>query len=296
MSKPEEAGEFLRRFFENTSHAVELRALPSTDRIFTRRLGSARNFVKAHENENLYFGCATREGGGEKKHCVEIPALWLDMDFKAIPEDEAWELIRQFPISPSVIVASGGGLHVYWLLAQPVSAHDASVESILRVLAKALGGDRAVAEIAQIMRLPGTLNRKYTPPRACRVLEADWARRYTLADFEKFREGPCGHADTDCNATSKIREGHRNSSLMSIAGGLRQRGMDEATVTVVLLAVNRERCEPVLPEGEVRRVAKSASRYPPRANDSLHSPWDEAVSIKKFMGSGDPEFDFFDDE
>jgi putative DNA primase/helicase len=43
---------------------------------------------------------------------------------------------------------------------------------------------------------------------------------------------------------------------------LRDRGCDEETIHVVLLEVNRLRCEPPLEDAEVHRIAKSVSRYP----------------------------------
>jgi hypothetical protein len=256
---------FLIKFFRGTKETVELRALPSKARVFTRESRKVMDFVRRHGGESVYFGCSTRKGGGDKEHCEETPALWADIDFKTIPEEEAWRLVQQFPIPPSVIIASGGGLHVYWLLTRPVPASDPGIEPILRGLARALRGDSSAAELARVMRLPGGLNWKYTPARPCRVLEADWARRYTLADFEMFRDESRGHANVNSDGAGKIREGHRNSFLMSLAGSLRHRGLDEATIAVALLAINHERCEPPLPESEVRNIAKNARKYAPGA-------------------------------
>lgn len=148
---------FLARLFANTVCDVELRALPSRARLFTRRALRARRFIEQHGTaQNIYFGVATREGGGTKAHCREIVALWVDIDFKVTLEPQAWESIKAFPFRSSLVIRSGGGLHVYWLLSVPVSASDSRVEPILRGLAKALGGDPAAAEVARIMRLPGT--------------------------------------------------------------------------------------------------------------------------------------------
>ena len=63
----------------------------------------------------------------------------------------------------------------------------------------------------------------------------------------------------------QINEGGRNQALMSIAGTLRRRGMDDEEIFASLAAVNARRCVPALAEDELRKIAKSASRYPPKA-------------------------------
>jgi hypothetical protein len=259
---PKAAIDFLRALFAGTRDKIELRAFPSKSIHFACSPSKAAGFVVNHLYENLYFGVATREGGGKKQHCREITAVWVDLDFKDIPEEEAHKRVRSFPLLPSIELKSGGGLHLYWLLARSVHACDPRVEPILRGLTQALGGDRSAAEIARIMRLPGSVNWKYDPPRPCRVLEAEWARRYTLADFEQFRDDSRGHANFNSDGAGKIREGHRNSFLMSLAGSLRHRQLNETTIAVALLAVNRERCEPPLAEDEVLSIVKNASKYP----------------------------------
>jgi hypothetical protein len=60
-----------------------------------------------------------------------------------------------------------------------------------------------------------------------------------------------------------IVEGDRNDRLASIAGSYRRAGLDAVAIYGALSAVNRGRCEPPLPEEEVRKIASSISRYPP---------------------------------
>jgi putative DNA primase/helicase len=51
-------------------------------------------------------------------------------------------------------------------------------------------------------------------------------------------------------------------ALASTAGSLRNRGLDAETICVVLLEVNRRRCEPPLDEAEVVGIGQSIGRYP----------------------------------
>ena len=50
-------------------------------------------------------------------------------------------------------------------------------------------------------------------------------------------------------------------TLASVAGSLRDRGLDEGTIAEVLLEVNCLRCDPPLEATEVLRIARSVGRY-----------------------------------
>ena len=63
-----------------------------------------------------------------------------------------------------------------------------------------------------------------------------------------------------------ISEGQRNATLTSLAGSMRRRGMSETEIFAALLVVNNERCQPSLPEEEVKAIAKSVTRYSPSPN------------------------------
>lgn len=72
---------------------------------------------------------------------------------------------------------------------------------------------------------------------------------------------------TDTSATNgaatEIAEGGRNNALASIAGAMRRKGASQGAIAAALLAQNAERCNPPLPEYEVRSIAASVARYPP---------------------------------
>ena len=60
-----------------------------------------------------------------------------------------------------------------------------------------------------------------------------------------------------------ILEGQRNFTLTSLAGTMRSRGMAETEILAALTVTNNERCQPPLPEDEVKDIAKSAAGYAP---------------------------------
>jgi putative DNA primase/helicase len=61
----------------------------------------------------------------------------------------------------------------------------------------------------------------------------------------------------------KIPESQRNSTLASLAGSMRRRGMGYESIRAALMAENDERCEPPLAEAEVEKIATSIASYPP---------------------------------
>jgi len=52
---------------------------------------------------------------------------------------------------------------------------------------------------------------------------------------------------------AEIKEGSRNSTLTSLAGTMRVRGMTEESIYAALLAENNARCNPPLDEAEVKK-------------------------------------------
>jgi hypothetical protein len=60
-----------------------------------------------------------------------------------------------------------------------------------------------------------------------------------------------------------ISQGVRNSTLTSIAGSMRRRGMSEGAIFAALQIENERRCHPPLSEREVHTIARSVARYAP---------------------------------
>ena len=142
--------------------------------------------------DDVYFACAeylsqaSRKAGNAAGAC----AFWLDIDCgeqKATEgkgyanQDGGMAALRRFMIAaglpdPTHIVDSGSGLHVYWALAKHLPAAEwKAAASQLKVLCKQLGfwaDPSRTADIASVLRVPGTLNYKYKPPRHVVLIEA----------------------------------------------------------------------------------------------------------------------------
>jgi hypothetical protein len=75
---------------------------------------------------------------------------------------------------------------------------------------------------------------------------------------------------TTTGRSRPIQNGQRNSSLTSVGGFMRRKGLDSDEIEVVLQAINLKSCEPPLPESEVAGIARSLARYSP-AEDLANS-------------------------
>jgi len=71
--------------------------------------------------------------------------------------------------------------------------------------------------------------------------------------------------------SEEIPKGRRNNHLTSLGGTMRKRGMTREAIEAALLEENRLRCEPPLPEAEVRRVAASVASYYDRPHNNQGS-------------------------
>jgi hypothetical protein len=83
-----------------------------------------------------------------------------------------------------------------------------------------------------------------------------------------------------------IAEGQRNDTLASLAGTMRRRGMTGEEIAAALLVVNDNRCDPPLPESEVKRIAASVAHYrlPEEEPEAAAEPEMEPPSLAALLG------------
>lgn len=141
---------------------------------------------------HMYYGVALRKNttGGSKSDVGCCTAVFADVDFKDVTPEETKKLLREFPFKPSLIMKSGNGVHVYWLLMEPATASSfEKLESINKRMLAYLKAQRGPQDVSRVLRLPGTVNikKKYPDPKP--ITEVTWFRpenRYILDDFEQY--------------------------------------------------------------------------------------------------------------
>ena len=65
-----------------------------------------------------------------------------------------------------------------------------------------------------------------------------------------------------------ISLGDRNSTLTSLAGGMRRQGAGNSTILAALREHNDQLCDPPLDDAELKQIASGITRYPPKPNGS----------------------------
>lgn len=217
-----------------------------------------------HAMLDAYFGVALRDGaGGDIRHCVQSAVLHVDIDGSVDTER-----LRACVFPPSVIVSSGGGLHCYWLMreafALPMDAD--RVKGLDRRLALTVGGDLASAEPARILRIPGTRNRKYQPPRSVAVVEFNPESRYNPSDFEEWLPPDTAviPGRPTWNLAEKLPVGQRNGALYRLVRTLMLKELPVNVIDTVIRTVNSAHAEQPLGEDEVSALIDHALRQPNR--------------------------------
>lgn len=155
---------FFASLFEFCEGKIEIRPLPGKPLFFEiDDFGAIDDYCLRMDKTNVFFGVATRDGkGGRKENIVDIPACWADVDFKDVSMKDFAELLKRFPYKPSSIILSGGGVHLYWFLSEPIQRQEIPIiEDINRRIASKLHGDLNSCDAARILRVPETWNLKY---------------------------------------------------------------------------------------------------------------------------------------
>jgi len=98
-----------------------------------------------------------------------VNCLFAEFDLKDFDGDRSTLHAHLAQITPRahVVVDSGGGYHLYWLFAEPfvIDSDQARVYAARQqaLWVDRVGGDPASKDLARVLRVPGTLNYKYTP-------------------------------------------------------------------------------------------------------------------------------------
>lgn len=148
--------------------------------VSARRLADAARLITTLAAGNdVYVGVALRDGNsyGGRAAITGSHLAYIESDANTA------ERLVSFSHPPTMVIASGtpGHVQVYWLLDRRYSPGE--IESANRRLALALAGDPACADAARILRPPGTLNHKHSPPRAVTLLVLREDACYALADL-----------------------------------------------------------------------------------------------------------------
>jgi hypothetical protein len=179
-------------------------------------LAEAAEFAKSQAGKfDVYYGIGLASHAYGKTQRVKadeiigIPCIWLEVDYKTgstaihkkeeqLPtKEEAIALINELPFKPSLIVNSGNGFHLYWLLtsvwlfADAIERERAKLlverfQRYFKSLANAHGWTNdSTFDLARVYRVPGTKNHKTQNPKPVTIVEES-EERYTADQIENF--------------------------------------------------------------------------------------------------------------
>ncbi len=185
---------------------------------------------------DVYFNVGLQGGEKPGRHqrgkaagVCAIPGVWIDIDFEKPdqkksypPKRVVYDALQQMPFASSMIVHSGGGLHVYWLFTEPLAITDenraaakamiAGWQELFRQKLQRFGSFTvdSTHDLARMLRIPGTTNSR--ADRLVTVEPLDAVPRYdfdAIADvvpqIETSEEGrgkkPCAY-DENMDAPS----------------------------------------------------------------------------------------------
>jgi putative DNA primase/helicase len=281
MSATMNRNNFLKKLYGKCDGYIECRALLGKE--VPRKTFVALNsdwksitqkidkFCKDYNDRNLYFGIASRDGkAGKKGNVISIPCVWAEMDYKLFPdgpEARVQQVIDKFPFKPSMIISSGDGVHLYWLLEKPVglnsSADVRKVNDWIQLELNKLGDCKFdnIGDIPRILRLPNTRNHKYPHKPVCEVIEINDSV-HRLDDF--LRNIP-DHLKQSKVVTPKeplknlytgLENGSRNTNLTRLVGSWANNGLtlDECMENARMINM---RTNPPMDESEIVSTVNS---------------------------------------
>jgi hypothetical protein len=220
--------------------------------------------------ENVYMGVCLRSARwpkgsrGTSELALSSEVVWVDFDYKLLDKDlavgrtRALEIVKSFPLKPSIIVRTGGGIHLYWLLREPATGDELRrIPNINLALATALKGDVKSRDLARILRIPEYQNLKYSPAPICEVSSWTPGLRYTLDDFDflspaepKLAEDVVPREEPGAALSDEVRlaviqhlmsiweKGWRHEMALDVAGMLAHAGVSEESAVEVVSAVS----------------------------------------------------------
>lgn len=149
---------------------------------------------------NIYFGVHPTDRKGDKyqrakkgeRDIAATNCLYAEFDCKDFGNDMPATLayVQSLEPPPTIIVESGGGYHAYWIYTEPCKLTNegerAQAAAIQAGWVARVGGDVAAKDLERVLRVPGTENFKYDPPRPVRFIKQDYSLLYDPVELSSL--------------------------------------------------------------------------------------------------------------
>jgi hypothetical protein len=249
---------------------IEFRTLKQVAKRWTRAddIGSAIEELERFNaaGRHCYFGANPRiaDGGSTNDSVAAVRCLFADFDGGVDVEHARQQINLAGLPTPTAAVTSGGGVHCYWRLDQPLNRLE-DFKRLQQDLARAVGSDGSVNDLARIMRLPGLVNHKYAHKPMAKLLECDASRRYSLERLSPKSRGMSQTSREFLDHGTVAAGRGRRETMFAVACDLRDRGWNAADGEAAIMP--RMRQFDLSPEdlADCPRQIRNAWKREPRA-------------------------------
>jgi hypothetical protein len=197
------------------------------------------------ENQRVhaYFGANPRrsKGGGLAENVKLARCLFADFDGGVYYEDAMARIKAAGLPWPTAILESGGGVHAWWRLEQPMTDADAWHDR-MKAIAAAVGSDSSICDFPRIMRMPGFINWKHEQRPLAVLKDCDGTRVYPLARFTKQANQSIVVTPKSMSDLTRrfLEEGYvlgagRRQTMFTVACDLAARGWSVAEATKLIM-------------------------------------------------------------
>lgn len=170
--------------------------------------------------------------------------VYMDVDNISELEVLENELLPRFALKPSIIVSSGSGFHLYWLLDKPQklppveSGKKYDIASIrlariIQTFGKNFGGDN-VADPARLLRIPNTINPKNNNP--CTIIK-NTSVRYSIKELEIIAKIKTAKL-TGMVQNTTGKKNDRSDHEFATAKALFKAGLTQGQIEVIFVSPN----------------------------------------------------------
>jgi hypothetical protein len=192
------------------------------------------------------FSTATireKKGNNHGNNCVEIPALWCDIDAckkLGFSGEEFYTDLKSVEDVSGWVRSSENGIQGFWKLKEPYQCNGDKEQfaddlaGVLYDIALYYGGDTKVVNLGRLMRLPGSINikREYTNPVMAKATKLTDIVYSLKALKERFQPDPDIVPRVVAYAVTKAlteiwEEGERHEIILRLAGTVRKNGINK---------------------------------------------------------------------
>jgi hypothetical protein len=226
-----------------------------------------------NETFNIYLGMnpfkpelAGQSEGRTKKNVAAVKRLYVDADKDGAQTVD--RILKSGKVPPPTVVleSSPGKFQMIW---NTTGLTQETAEPLMKAMAEEFQTDKAVAEVARVLRIPGFRNRKYDDAPLVKAVSINPAANYDVSAFHVNYQPEEKTMPTVQQDRPLIPHGLIHPWLVKRAGVLRASGLTPEEIEPILLRMAYAECELPLDDKKINQVARSMANYQQGQDSSL---------------------------